>query len=138
MSQKMTFAKNAALAAAGLLLAGAALATDVQVTLTGAQEVPPVDTKSSGSGTISVAADGAVSGAITVSGFEAKAAHFHIGEPGKAGPVILPLTKDGDSFKVPAGAKLDAEQLKAFAAGGLYVNVHSAAHPGGEIRGQLK
>jgi hypothetical protein len=52
--------------------------------------------------------------------------------------VIVPLTKDGDTYKVPAGAKLDADQLKAFKAGELYINVHSAANPGGEIRGQLK
>jgi hypothetical protein len=136
MNRTMKFA--AALAAAGLVFAGAASATDVKVTLAGAQEVPPVDTKAGGSGTISVAADGAVSGSVSVSGLEAKAAHIHIGEAGKAGPVIIPLTKDGDTFKVPAGAKLDADQLKAFAAGGLYVNVHSPAHPGGEIRAQLK
>jgi hypothetical protein len=135
---KMTMKFAAALAAAGLVFAGAASATDLKLTLTGAQEVPPVDTKAGGSGTISVAADGAVSGSVSFSGFDAKAAHIHIGEAGKAGPVIIPLTKDGDTFKVPAGAKLDAEQLKAFAAGGLYVNVHSAAHPGGEIRAQLK
>jgi hypothetical protein len=39
---------------------------------------------------------------------------------------------------VPAGAKLDADQLKAYRAGELYVNVHSEAHKPGEIRGQLK
>ena len=39
---------------------------------------------------------------------------------------------------MPAGAKLTEAQYKAYEAGDLYVNVHSAAHKGGEVRGQLK
>ena len=39
---------------------------------------------------------------------------------------------------MPAGSKLSAEQMKAYQAGELYVNVHSDAHKGGEIRAQLK
>ncbi len=66
-------------------------------------------------------------------------AHIHMAGAGKNGPVIVPLEKNGDhGWKVPAGAKLNDDQMKAFKAGDLYVNVHSAANPGGEIRGQLK
>jgi hypothetical protein len=125
-------------AAVGVLAAGAAGAADVKVTLSGASEVPPVTTSAAGTGTISVADDGSVSGSITTTGMQGKAAHIHIAAAGKNGPVILPLTKDGDTYKVPAGAKLDADQLKAFKAGELYVNAHTAANPGGEVRGQLK
>jgi hypothetical protein len=49
------------------------------------------------------------------------------------------LTKEGeDTWKVPDGSKLSEEQMKAFKDGNLYVNVHSAEHKPGEIRGQLK
>jgi hypothetical protein len=128
----------ATLFALGCCVSGAALAADVKVTLSGANEVPPVTTSASGEGTLTIADDGAVSGSVTTKGVQATAAHIHMGAAGKNGPVIVPFTKDGDTFKAPPGAKLTAEQMAAFKAGELYFNVHSAASPGGEIRGQLK
>jgi hypothetical protein len=111
----------------------------VKVTLSGDQEVPAVKTAAAGSGTITIADDKSVSGGVTTSGVAATMAHIHIAGAGKNGPVIVPLEKNGDNgWKVPAGAKLTDDQMKAFKAGDLYVNVHSAANPGGEIRGQLK
>jgi hypothetical protein len=108
------------------------------IRLTGAQEVPPVTTAAVGSGQITVLSDRSVSGSVTTSGMTAKAAHIHEGAPGKAGPVIIPLTKTSDdTWSVPAGAKLTESQYMAYVAGNLYVNVHSAAQPGGEIRGQM-
>ncbi len=118
--------------------AGVASANDIKVTLSGSQEVPPVTTSASGSGVITINPDKSVSGSITTSGISPTAAHIHVGGAGKNGPVIVPLAKSGDGFSVPAGAKLTDEQMKSFQAGDLYVNVHSAAHPGGEIRAQLK
>ncbi|TMG99288.1 MAG: CHRD domain-containing protein [Betaproteobacteria bacterium] len=115
-----------------------ALSKDMAVTLAGDQEVPAVTTSATGTGTISVAADKAVSGSIMVKGVSATAAHIHEAAKGKNGPVIIPLTKSGDStFTVPAGAKLTDEQMKSLESGNLYVNVHSAANPNGEIRAQL-
>ncbi len=117
----------------------AAFGGDVKVTLSGDQEVPPVKTAASGSGTITVGDDMSVKGSVMTTGVTATAAHIHIGGAGKNGPVIVPLTKSGDNgWAVGAGAKLTDDQMKAFKAGDLYVNVHSAANPGGEIRGQLK
>jgi len=122
----------------GVLGMGTAMGADVKVALSGANEVPPVTTKASGGGTIMVGDDGSVSGSVTTSGVSGTAAHIHEGAAGKNGPVIVPLTKEGDTYKVPAGAKFTAPQMASFKAGNLYINVHSAAHPGGEIRGQLK
>ena len=139
-AEKSPFRTRALVAAllVGGLGAGTALAADVKVTLSGANEVPPVTTSAAGSGTITIADDGSVSGSINSTGVAGTAAHIHEGAAGKNGPVIVPLTKDGDSYKVPAGAKLTAAQMASFKGGNLYVNVHSAANPNGEIRAQLK
>jgi hypothetical protein len=107
--------------------------------LSGDQEVPPVTTAAAGTGTISVSADKSVSGSVTTTGVAGTMAHIHDGAPGKNGPVVIPLSKSGDgTWSVPAGAKLTDAQYKSFEAGNLYVNVHSAAHGGGEVRGQIK
>jgi CHRD domain len=116
---------------------GTAMAADLK--LTGDQEVPANASAAVGSGTITVAADGAVSGSVTAATLQATAAHIHVGAAGVNGPVIIPLTGSaGGVWSVPAGAKLTAEQLDAYKAGNLYVNVHTAEHKGGEIRTQLK
>ena len=118
---------------------GMALGDEVKVTLSGAQEVPAVKTSASGGGTIMINADKSVSGSVTTSGVAGTMAHIHLAATGKNGPVIIPLTKSGDStWSVPAGAKLTDDQYKAYKAGDLYVNVHSAVNKGGEVRAQLK
>ncbi len=114
------------------------LAQAAEVKLSGDQEVPAVKSSGSASGTVTVNPDGTVSASVTPTGFTATAAHIHMAAAGKNGPVIVPFTKDGDKFVAPAGAKLTEDQMKAFKAGDLYVNVHSAANPGGEVRAQLK
>jgi len=124
--------------ALGSLAGATALAADVKVKLTGEHEVPPVMTSATGDAAITIADDGSVSGAIVTHGVDGTMAHIHFAAEGKNGPVIVKLVKDGDTFKVPEGAKLDAAQMAAFKAGELYVNVHSAANKGGEIRAQLK
>jgi hypothetical protein len=109
------------------------------VRLTGANEVPAVTTTASGSGNVTIRDDRSVSAKITVSGMNATAAHIHEAAMGANGPVIVPFNKTADNtFEAPAGAKLTDAQYASYKAGKLYVNVHSAAHPGGEIRAQLK
>ena len=101
---------RAAVFAACALCAAGAFAEDLK--LTGAQEVPPNDSK---------------------------AAHIHVGAPGQAGPPIITLVAgDGGTWSVPEGAKLTPAQVASWQAGNLYVNVHTAEHPGGEVRAQFK
>lgn len=122
-----------------VLAVGTVNAADVKVTLSGSQEVPPVTTSASGTGTITVKDDKTVSGSVTTKGVDGVAAHIHIAPAGKNGPPAVTLTKASEGvWTVPEGAKLTDEQYAAFKSGGLYVNVHSAANKGGEIRGQLK
>jgi hypothetical protein len=128
------------LAAAVLVAAGGfAVAAELKVTLSGAEETPPVATSASGTGSISIAADKTVRGTIKTTGMEGTVAHIHVGAPGQSGPPIITLEKGADgAWSVPAGSKLTDEQYASFKAGQLYVNVHSAEHKAGEIRGQLK
>jgi len=130
----------AAIAAAALLaFSAAASAEQVRVLLSGAAEVPPVETKASGAGVINIGVDKSITGSVMTAGVVATMAHIHQAAADKNGPGMIPLVKSGDNgWELPPGTKLTDEQLKAFKAGDLYVNVHSAAHPSGEIRGQLK
>ena len=67
----------------------------------------------------------------------ASAAHIHLGRPGKAGPVAVPLCGPCRSG-AKGRATLTAAQVKAVLGGGTYVNVHTAKNPNGEIRGPLR
>ncbi|MBI3529124.1 MAG: CHRD domain-containing protein [Betaproteobacteria bacterium] len=139
--RKAGIASTGVIVMAGVLVAatGMAIAETTQVTLSGAQEVPSVQTSASGSGSITVGEDKSVSGSVTTKGVNGTMAHIHEAAPGQNGGVAVPLIKKGDNeWVVPAGAKLTDDQYKAFKAGNLYVNVHSDANKGGEIRGQLK
>ncbi|MGA8006441.1 MAG: CHRD domain-containing protein [Burkholderiales bacterium] len=110
----------------------------VHVDLGGSQEVPATNVDGTGTGTITVASSGAVSGSITTTDVEGIAAHIHMGAIGSNGPVIIPLKKTAPNvWSVPEGAKLSDAQMAAFKKGDLYVNVHTVRHRGGEVRGQI-
>ena len=148
MNKTHTFCTTIATAfAIGLLIFGGCSTTasesggggGVKVKLTGDEEVPPVKTAASGAGSFNISSDKSVSGSITTTGVEGTAAHIHEGPAGKNGPVIVPLTKGANNtWSVAPGAKLTDAQYESYKAGNLYVNVHSAANKGGEIRAQLK
>ena len=118
--------------------AGTMSGSTVNLSLSGAQEVPPVSAPGSGSGSFTIGADGSVTGSVTTTGVQGTMAHIHMGARGTNGPVIVPLTKAGDTYTAPAGAKLNDAQMQAFKAGDLYVNVHTDRNKGGEVRAQLQ
>ena len=118
--------------------AGTMSGSSVNLSLSGAQEVPPVSVPGSGSGSFTIGADGSVTGSVTTTGVQGTMAHIHMGARGTNGPVIVPLTKAGDTYTAPAGAKLNDAQMQAFKAGNLYVNVHTDRNKGGEVRAQLQ
>lgn len=141
----MTLVKKAVFAIAVLGLAACGTMSSMmgsgstsRVQLTGAEEVPPVSTSAKGEGSFTVGSDGAVKGSVTTTGVQGTAAHLHQGAKGQNGPVAVPLTKSGDTYSAPNGAKLNEAQMSAYKAGNLYVNVHSAANKGGEVRAQLR
>lgn len=131
----------AAVFAASLLAACASMvgSSTANVALTGGEEVPPVSTSTAtGNAKFTVDRDWTIQGKVTTKGVAGTAAHIHEAARGKNGPVVIPLTKSGDNeWTVPAGTRLTDAQFRSYRGGTLYVNVHSAANPGGEIRGQL-
>ena len=128
--------------------------------LTGDQEVPAVETDTTGRFEILVNKD-ATAGEYTLrvsSGVRVTQAHFHCAPVGVNGPIIVFLAGfraegwDVDGKWVsnatitdanviltttPCGATLEAI-FQAARDGNVYVNVHSVAHPGGVVRGQLE
>lgn len=118
---------------------GGTPATFKSASLNGAQEAPAVTTFATGSASFSIdMSSGAISGTVSTANIDATAAHIHEGPVGAASPVIIPLDKgEAGSWTVPDGTMLSAPQLESLRNGNLYVNVHTAANPSGEIRGQI-
>lgn len=111
-------------------------------TLTTAQEVPPHSTDGTGMlkasyNTVSKALDYTVS-YDKLTG-PATAAHFHgPAAPGENAKPVVPVPTDALASPIKGHAVLTAEQASDLMAGKWYFNVHTAANPGGEIRGQVE
>src|SRR5271155_1065069 len=106
MNKSFTLRRTHALIAAAAFVAfsGSVLAADLKVTLTGAEETPPVTTSASATGTIIIAADKSVSGTLKSNGIEGTVAHIHVGAPGQSGPPIITLIKGANgAWSVPDG-----------------------------------
>ena len=120
--------------------AGPAFAEKMKATLDGKSEVPP--NASAGTGTADIDYDAAtkkLSWKLTYSGLSgpATAAHFHgPAEAGKNAGVAVAIP-NATSSPIEGSATLTDAQAADLVAGKYYVNVHTAANPGGEIRGQV-
>ena len=112
----------------------------MKVTLDAAQEVPPND--SAGKGTADVSFDTEskkLDWTLEYSGLtdEATAAHFHgPAAKGENADVAVPIEDPKSGAK--GSATLTDAQAADLTAGRYYINVHTAAHPDGEIRGQVE
>lgn len=130
---------------AGALWVGLAAAAPMSfsVPLSGAEQVPPVQT--AGKGTAELTYDPAtrvVNWSVSFSDLSGPAtmAHFHgPAAAGKNGPVTIWLSTKGAAAASPikGSATLTPDQAKQFLAGEWYVNIHTANNPAGEIRGQV-
>ena len=139
-SKSTSFAALILTGAVGVLVSCATMAqtTEQKVALTGGSEVPAVATTATGTATVDIKPDRSVKVLVVVTGMTATASHIHEAAAGANGPVIVPFTKTGDNtFASADGAKLTDAQYESYKAGKLYVNVHSAMSPGGEVRGQI-
>src|SRR6267143_1557729 len=139
MPNSKTILATLALGAA-IALTGSAFAEKMKVTLDSKSEVPP--NTSAGTGTADVDYDAAskkLTWKLTYSGLSgpATAAHFHgPAEAGKNAGVAVAIP-NATSSPAEGSATLTDAQAADLVAGKYYVNVHTAANPGGEIRGQV-
>jgi hypothetical protein len=122
--------------------------------LTAAEEVPVCPSAApgaQGTAAVTVAPDGSsISATVNYSGLSgpATAAHIHAGQPGVAGPVVLPFSGDlasplnktftaADYVAAPNAPPDFPSFVQTLKSGGAYLNVHTAACKPGEIRGQI-
>ena len=126
--------------ATAIALSGPAFADKMKATLDGKAEVPA--TTSTATGTAEIDYDPAskkLSWTVTYTGLSgpATAAHFHgPAEAGKNAGVAVAIPNAGTS-PVSGSATLTDAQAADLVAGRYYINIHTAANPGGEIRGQV-
>lgn len=130
--------------------------------LSGGNEVPPVETRATGVAKFNLSSDGnSLEYKLIAANIEdVLMAHIHIGGPNENGPVVVwlypedgppPMLIEGrfngvlatgtitsdDLVGQLAGQSIEA-LLDEIESGNTYVNVHTSANPGGEIRGQIR
>ncbi len=137
---KTTVALTALAFGAAIALASPASADKMKATLDGKSEVPTNTSAATGTADLDYdAASKKLTWKLTYSGLSgpATAAHFHgPAEAGKNAGVVLPIT-NATSSPADGSATLTDAQAADLMAGKMYINVHTAANPGGEIRGQV-
>ncbi|HTZ36594.1 MAG TPA: CHRD domain-containing protein [Stellaceae bacterium] len=137
--RKITVAAVAALATAVAWGYSQAAVETFHATLNGPSEVPPVTTAATGAASVNFdPATKQVTYNVTYSGLSgpAAAAHIHCGAlPGANSGVAVAFPSPASP--ITGTATLTDAQAADLEAGKCYINVHTAANKGGEIRGQL-
>lgn len=118
-------------------------AQDILGRLTGSQQVPAVT--SNASGTVTGTYDKAammLTYTITFQGLSPVGAHFHLGAPGANGNIFYKIpfnnaTNDGYMSPITGTKFFAMDQSTALLNHGVYVNLHTNAYMGGEIRADL-
>ena len=112
-----------------------------KATLSGGSEVPPVQSQATGAAAVNAdAATKGVSWSVTYSGLSgpAAAAHIHCGAAtGANAGVAVDIGKGGLNSPIQGSGTMTDAQMADLQAGKCYINIHTAANKGGEIRGQL-
>jgi hypothetical protein len=112
-----------------------------EASLAGTQEVPPVSTTATGSAEVRYnPGTSMLSWSVTHSGLSGAVTGAHIhgpAGPGQNAGVVVPFTNVSAS-PITGEARITAEQAGQLSSGQWYVNLHTAANPNGEIRGQLR
>ena len=138
---KLVIGAAAALLALTAGAAANAATEKFTATLKGADETPATDSKGTGSVTATLdTATKAFSYKVTYSGLSGPAtmAHFHgPAAPGASAPPVVPVSSKALANPMSGKATLTDDQVKQLEGGQWYFNIHTAAHPGGEIRGQV-
>jgi hypothetical protein len=121
--------------------------------LSGQEEVPPVQTQSTGIADFTLIGMESVNYTVNASNIQgATAGHIHLGKPGENGPIVITLFKydtpmdqvsETGSFTAadqegPMAGQPFQELGTAALNGDLYVNIHTEQNPNGEIRGQIQ
>jgi hypothetical protein len=111
----------------------------INLELSGAKEVPPTNSAATGKAVVTIQpVSREFTATATTAGIAGTAAHIHEGVATDTGPVVFPMreTSPGSGVWTVSGQLTEA-QMTALLNERYYINVHSAAFPGGEIRGQI-
>jgi hypothetical protein len=154
--RRLTIWLAAAVLVMGIAATAMAGSGHFETHLTGDEEVPAIVTGGQGQATFKLSADGqSISYKLNVANLEdIIQAHIHVGPPGDNGPVVVFLfgpvaggvdvsgrladgSFEADDLIGPLAGHPLSDLIAEIESGNAYVNVHTVAHTGGEIRGQL-
>ena len=127
----------------GCIFTSMARAETIEMTamLSGANEVPPIESPASGSAVITFdTATRKLTWQIEFKDLTAalRAAHFHAApSPTLNGGVVVGIAMAGATSPLTGSTDLTPDQAAGLLAGHWYINIHTASHPPGEIRGQV-